>query len=63
MALSDFYVLFDAMISIDSFSAEDIEMIDEYLFGHIMAIIPCSITPRDEESDIGEQHKTAKTTG
>jgi len=63
-ALSDFYILFDTMTNINCLSAEDIETTDEYLFGHTMAIVPFALLlPRVEESDIGELHKTATTTG
>ena len=62
-ALSDFYVLFHTMTSIDYLSAEDIDTTDEYLFGHTMAIVPFALLlPRVEESAIGEPHETVKTT-
>ena len=63
-ALSELYVLFHTMTSIDHLSAEDMDTTDEYLFGHAMAIVPFALLlPRIEESAIGELHRTAKTTG
>ena len=57
-AVSDFYVLFNAMISIDYTPEED----DEYLFGHTMTLIPFALLlPRIEASVIGEQCGSAET--
>jgi len=60
-ALSDFYVLFHTTTSIEYLSAEDIDTVEEYMFGHTMAIVPFALLlPRVEESGIGELHKTTK---
>jgi hypothetical protein len=45
---------------IDYLPEEDIEVIEAYLFGHTMAIIPfVLLLPRVERSAIGERHSTA----
>lgn len=52
-AASDFYVLFNTMISVRYVPEED----DEYLFGHTMTMIPFALLlPQIEVSVIGELH-------
>jgi len=54
-AVSNLYVLFDTVTSVNYFPKEEIDTVDEYLFGHTMAIIPFALLlPRVEKSALSE---------